>query len=71
MELNRLIGKRKEFGLTQKQMADMLGMSKSAYVLKENGATQFTVSELEDIAGLLNCSVNFFAKANTKKVMKQ
>lgn len=71
MDLNRLIGKRNEFGLTQQKIAEILGISKSAYILKEKGTTQFTVSELEMIAGMFNCSVNFFAKPITKKVIKQ
>ena len=33
----KLIGKRNEKGITQEKMAEMLGISKNNYNLKENG----------------------------------
>lgn len=43
---NRLKGFRAEMGLTQKQMADILGMNVNTYRKKENGEREFTLSEV-------------------------
>ncbi|HCT6554223.1 TPA: helix-turn-helix transcriptional regulator [Enterococcus faecalis] len=42
----RLKGFRAEQGLTQKQMAENLGMNEDTYRKKENGKREFTLSEV-------------------------
>lgn len=54
MEL-KLRGKRVEFGLNQKQMAEKLGITQNSYSRKELGKATFTLEEVKIILKLFNC----------------
>ena len=43
---NKVKGYRCSLGLTQKKMADILGMSTNSYASKENGISDFKVKEI-------------------------
>lgn len=60
----KLIGKRNELGITQQKMADLLGISKNNYNLKENGKLDFNLVEVKKILNILNepYEVIFFEK---------
>lgn len=65
----KLIGKRNEKGLTQQEMADLLGISKGNYNLKENGKLDFNLLEVKKILKILDTSYDeiFFEKDVTEK----
>ena len=50
----KLIGKRNELGITQEKMAELLGISKGNYNLKENGKLDFNLVEVKKILKILN-----------------
>lgn len=50
----KLIGKRNELGITQEKMANLLGISKGNYNLKENGKLDFNLIEVKKILKILN-----------------
>lgn len=52
---NKVKGYRCSLGLTQKKMADILGMSTNSYASKENGKSDFKVKEI-------NKFINFMKK---------
>ncbi len=54
MKQDKLIAWRKYNGLTQKDMADMLGITWRTYSNKERGITQFKLGEMLAIAKILN-----------------
>lgn len=64
----KLIGKRNEKGFTQEKMANLLGISKNNYNLKENGKLDFNLMEVKKILEILNSSYEdiFFEKNVTK-----
>ena len=47
--MNKLKGVRNENNLTQKDMADLLGVNQDTYGMKERGERDFTVSEVNTI----------------------
>ena len=47
--MNKLKGVRNENNLTQRDMADLLGVSQDTYGMKERGERDFTVSEVNTI----------------------
>ncbi|MGN0152903.1 MAG: helix-turn-helix domain-containing protein [Lachnospiraceae bacterium] len=52
--------KRKQEGLTQQELADMLGLQKSAIAKYENGRVQnIKRSTLEKMAAILHCTPSF------------
>lgn len=65
----KLRAKRVENLMTQKDLADKLGISLSTYVSKENGKRDFTFSEIQDLMYYLNCDFNdiFFKKEVANK----
>lgn len=65
----KLIGKRNELGITQEKMAELLGISKGNYNLKENGKLDFNLVEVKKILNILNASYDaiFFEPIVTKK----
>lgn len=69
----KLIGKRNEKGLTQQEMADLLGISKGNYNLKENGKLDFNLVEVKKILKILGSSYDeiFFEDNVTQKSYKQ
>ena len=52
---NKVKGYRCSLGLTQKKMADILGISTNSYASKENGKSDFKVKEI-------NKFINFMQK---------
>lgn len=45
--MNKILGYRKMLGLTQKQMAEKLGISENQYRSKEKGKFDFSSSEMK------------------------
>lgn len=60
MNLRKLIGKRNEIGLTQKEIAVKLGISECSYRMKEQGKREFTANELVKISQVLKTDVSYF-----------
>lgn len=54
--LLKLKGKRVEHGYTQDEFADLIGISLTTYQLKERGVREFTMSEINTILKLLDCT---------------
>ena len=54
----KLIGKRNEKGITQERMAELIGISKNNYNLKENGKLDFNLSEVKKILNILDEDYN-------------
>lgn len=52
----KLIGKRNEKKITQEKMAELLGISKGNYNLKENGKLDFNLVEVKKILKILDDS---------------
>lgn len=50
----KLVGKRNEKGITQEKMANLLGISKGNYNLKENGKLDFNLIEVRKILKILD-----------------
>lgn len=64
----KLKGKRNEKGLSQQKMADMLGISKGNYNLKENGKLDFSLTEVKKILEILQTEYkNIFFEENVTK----
>lgn len=64
----KLIGKRNELKMTQEKMAELLGISKNNYNLKENGKLDFNLVEVKKILSILNSTYEeiFFENDVTK-----
>lgn len=61
----KLIGKRNELSITQEKMAELLGISKNNYNLKENGKLDFNLVEVKKILEILNETYeNIFSDQN-------
>ncbi len=73
--LYELVKERKVRGLTQKDMADLLGVVPITYFRKENGKVDFTDAEKLKILELFDLpkgKINiFFEKQLTQKVKKE
>ena len=54
----KLIGKRHEKGISQQEMANLLGISKNNYFLKEKGKLDFNLAEVKKILEIFNCDYN-------------
>ena len=54
--LLKLKGKRVEHGYTQDEFAELIGISLTTYQLKERGVREFTMSEINAILKLLDCT---------------
>lgn len=67
MQMN-LIELRKKFKLTQKDMANLLGIATKTYNNKENGKVEFLLSEMFSISSYFNLPVDeIFLPRNTPK----
>lgn len=68
----KLIGKRNELKITQEKMANLLGISKNNYNLKENGKLDFNLMEVRKILEILNANYDdiFFEEIVTQKGYK-
>ena len=53
MKHNKLIGYRKMFGLNQSDVAKVLHIGINTYYFRENGKTEFNISEVKAITNLL------------------
>lgn len=53
---SKLLGRIKECGLTQEQLAKAIGKNKSTLSTKFNGRYPFTAKEIDDICKVLNIS---------------
>ena len=58
MVQNKLIAWRKYHGITQKEMAEHVGIDVRTYINKENGVTQFKANEMFMIAKKLNKEIS-------------
>lgn len=69
----KLIGKRNEKGITQERMAELLGISKGNYNLKENGKLDFNLVEVKKILQILNDKYDniFFEEIVTQNSYKE
>lgn len=56
--LARIRGKRCELKLSQRELAEKLGISTKSYSQKENGIHDFTLTELFGICTILKCSIS-------------
>jgi transcriptional regulator with XRE-family HTH domain len=70
MKNDRLISKRKEYGLTQKQIADLLSISQSMVSKAESGKRAFDDSIKVKLAQIYNVTVEwlFFEKLYDQKL---
>lgn len=55
----RLTELRKQFGLTQQNMAEKLGIRQPSYIRYENGTAQPTLAMLVSIADIFDVSVDY------------
>ncbi|MBR5439768.1 MAG: helix-turn-helix transcriptional regulator [Clostridia bacterium] len=56
---NRLKEERKSFNLTQREMANKLGITQPSYIRYENGTAEPSLENLVKIADILNISVDY------------
>lgn len=60
MLVSKLKGLMREYGHTQKQLAEYLGLSEYGLRRKLNGQSEFKANELFELAKLYNVSVDYF-----------
>lgn len=61
--------KRRESKLRQEDVADFLRINKQTYYLKENGKSEFTISEAKLLAKLYSCTLDeLFGEGGGKNV---
>jgi len=63
----KLIEKREERGLTQKDMAERLNMAVSGYTKRENGQTKISISNWVKAAKILNCPIEDIYEEDEKQ----
>ncbi|MBQ6023738.1 MAG: helix-turn-helix transcriptional regulator [Clostridia bacterium] len=63
---DKLISFRKEAGLTQQQVAELLGVDRSTYTCYETGKVMVPISKLQQLAVIYNEDLNAF---NTSDVL--
>ena len=56
--LAKIRGKRCELKLTQRDMADKLGITLKTYSFKEAGKSEFTFTEILEICSIFECTFN-------------
>lgn len=56
--MNQIKNQRKKLGLTQTQLADMLGVSQSAIAMWESGKNMPRADMLQKLSRILNCSID-------------
>lgn len=64
---SKLLGRIKEFGYTQEQVATAIGKSETTFSAKLKGKTSFTTKEIDGLCKILNIPASqiaayFFAK---------
>ena len=67
---NKVKGYRCSLGLTQKKMADILGMSTNSYASKENGKSDFKVKEINKFINFMKNNIIVDKEIFTVKVQK-
>ncbi len=55
----RLLALRKEYGYTQRQVAQMLGISQPSYMRYENGTAQPSLESLSALADIFDVSSDY------------
>lgn len=55
----RLLTLRKEYGYTQRQVAQMLGISQPSYIRYENGTAQPSLESLSALADIFDVSADY------------
>lgn len=55
----RLLALRKEYGYTQRQVAQMLGISQPSYIRYENGTAQPGLENLSALADIFDVSADY------------
>lgn len=55
MKNMKLKARRIELGITQKEMADRIGITVTTYNFKENGKREFKAGEIAIVANILQC----------------
>ena len=55
----RLLALRKEYGYTQRQVAQMLGISQPSYIRYENGTAQPSLESLSVLADIFDVSADY------------
>lgn len=53
LKFPKLVGRRKELGISQREMATRLGISTGAYSLKERGKRDFKIDEISFVLLIL------------------
>ena len=66
-----LKSKRKELGLTQQLMSDLLNIERSTYAYYETGKTMPSLDTLEKISAVFNCSIEELIKNKTDLVVAE
>jgi transcriptional regulator with XRE-family HTH domain len=66
----KLIDKRKEKGLSQERMADLLGLDTSNYSRRENGDTKIKITEWEKKAQILNVPISEIFESEEATIYK-
>lgn len=66
MEHENLIKARKEKGLTQKEMAEMLAMEQTTYSKKERGISRIRENEWVSFAKILNKDIEVLKRKNNE-----
>lgn len=69
MDYSKVRGKRCELRITQKEMADKLGIASPTYTNKENGKFEFTLLEAYKICQIFGCKFEdiFLPKMSNKQ----
>lgn len=60
MNVNKIKGLRAENGMTQVELAKLLGMSEQSYVLKEKGRVPFKDYEIASLCKIFKVSASIF-----------
>lgn len=60
----KLLGLRKEKGVTQQNLADLIGVSKNTYSNKEQGKRDFKISEMFKIANFFQVEIGEIFSSN-------
>lgn len=57
-QLEKIKHMRESKNITQEEMAELLGIHKATYIMKENGKTKIYINELFKIMLILDCKVD-------------
>ena len=68
MYTNRIKGLMVEYGYTQSDIAEYLGISVYGLALKLKGSYEFKASEIKKLSDLFNVSVDYFFSENVDKI---